>query len=96
MNPDPMDLLETFAPTRYVALTEAEAAELGAGVYNEWRLATPRGVHVDAADYVDLLRDGSRWRGLVSFAGKVLIGVAVIGGSLLVIGLLGFLARVFG
>ena len=61
MNPDPTSILELTA-RRYVALSEAQAAELGTGVLAEWREASRDGVHVDARDYVQVLRDGMRWR----------------------------------
>lgn len=64
MNVDRMDLLETFPERRYVALSEAEAAELGSGALSAWRMSSPDGVHIDGRDYVALLRDGARWKRL--------------------------------
>lgn len=53
MNVDRMDLLETFPERRYVALSEAEAAELGSGC----RSASPQGGELIARRLVVL------WRG---------------------------------
>jgi hypothetical protein len=92
VNADPMDALEQFAPMRYVALTEAEAAELGTGCHNEWRLASPNGVHVDAMDYVEVLQDGARWRRLCSVAAATLLVLGTIVTSLGLIYLLGLWA----
>jgi hypothetical protein len=87
---DPMDLLEVFPERRYVALSEAEAAELGTGTLGEWRVSSPNGVHVDAVDYLELLRDGLRWRSLVRAAravGLVLVTVSVMLAVIAVLGI---------
>ena len=93
MSPD-ADLMQTLEDRRYIALTEREAAELGSGPHGEWLRASRHGVHVDARDYLELMRDGSRWRGLCSGIAKVGIGFGVVAASFAFIFLLGLLARV--
>jgi hypothetical protein len=88
--PDSMDVLEQlFPPRRFVALSEAEAAELGTGALGEWRGSSPNGVHVDAVDYLELLRDGLRWRSAIGAAravGLVLVTAAVMLAVIAVLG----------
>lgn len=84
-----MDLLERFAERRYVALSEAEAAELGSGTLAEWREASRDGVHVSLTDYLDVLQDGARWRGLCTIVAGTLLVLGTIATSLGLIFLLG-------
>lgn len=95
MNPDAMDLLELFPARRYVALSEAEAAELGSGALNEWRVASENGVHIDAMDLANLLRDGARWRRVVGFLTGALMFVGVVGACLIGIAVLALIAQAF-
>lgn len=71
-----MDILELFPDRRYVALEETQASELGLEAYNEWRAAAKDGVHIDALDLVDLLRDANRWRRLAAVALNIGAGLA--------------------
>lgn len=93
MNPDLMADLERFEARRYVALCEAEAAELGSGVLAEWREASRDGVHVDAADYLELLRDGARWRRLCSALSWTAVACGAVAAGLALIFVLGLIAQ---
>lgn len=85
MEPDLMEQL--FPARRYVALTEEQASELGREAYNEWRVASRNGVHIDGQDFTELLGDANRWRrarkavvniGAGLFFGVVFVGLMVV------------------
>lgn len=80
MNADPMSILE-LTSSRYVAITEAQAAELGSATYSEWCCACPDGVHVDARQWLATRDAAERWHALVGWwymLVKVAIGAGLV------------------
>lgn len=75
-----MSILE-LTSSRYVAITEAQAAELGSATYSEWYRASAHGVHVDAHQWLAVKDAAERWHSLVGWwwvVVKVAIGAFTV------------------
>lgn len=81
LDPESQRVLALMEPRRYVALSRAEAAELGTDVLLDFDAGIDDGWVVSVTGLAAYHRDAMRWRRLVHWCARVGLGL-LVGGAL--------------